>query len=114
MSPQMAPQQQQMAANYNPPTFHRNQSPLMPDAQGSGEFGANVPTGTPRMRSMGYGPGPHEPQWGAKSPSFANMNTAQFQPIVELISYQPHKTYVASPPELEMIFARTSAGQTPK
>lgn len=38
----------------------------------------------------------------------------EFEPIVELISYQPHKTYVASPPELEMIFARTSAGQQPK
>jgi CCR4-NOT transcriptional complex subunit CAF120 len=41
-------------------------------------------------------------------------NNSEFDDIVELIGYQPHKTYVASPPELEMIFARTSAGQMPK
>ena len=38
----------------------------------------------------------------------------QFDPIVELIGIQPQKTYVASPPELEMILARTSAGGQPK
>ncbi|KAL7423905.1 hypothetical protein Q5752_001490 [Cryptotrichosporon argae] len=37
-----------------------------------------------------------------------------FDPIVELITAQPHKTYLSSPPELEMIQARTSAGQQPK
>lgn len=38
----------------------------------------------------------------------------EFELIVDLISCQPLKTYVASPPELEMIFARTSSGQQPK
>lgn len=38
----------------------------------------------------------------------------QFEPIFELFTYQPLKTYVASPPELEMIFAKTSANQVPK
>lgn len=38
----------------------------------------------------------------------------QFESIFELFTYQPLKTYVASPPELEMIFARTSANQVPK
>jgi CCR4-NOT transcriptional complex subunit CAF120 len=37
-----------------------------------------------------------------------------FQAIVELIGMQPQKTYVASPPELEMILARTSVGGQPK
>jgi CCR4-NOT transcriptional complex subunit CAF120 len=38
----------------------------------------------------------------------------EFAPVVELIGMQPQKTYVASPPELEMILARTSAGGQPK
>jgi CCR4-NOT transcriptional complex subunit CAF120 len=38
----------------------------------------------------------------------------EFAPIVELLGMQPAKTYVSSPPELEMIWARTSAGQQPK
>lgn len=38
----------------------------------------------------------------------------EFDPVVELISAQPMKTYVASPPQLEMILARTSAGGQPK
>jgi CCR4-NOT transcriptional complex subunit CAF120 len=33
---------------------------------------------------------------------------------VDLIGAQPNKHYVASPPELEMILARTSAGALPK
>lgn len=41
-------------------------------------------------------------------------STKAFDPIVELIAAQPQKTYVASPPELEMILARTSAGGQPK
>ena len=38
----------------------------------------------------------------------------EFEDIVDLIGGQPGKTYVASPPELEMILARTSAGGQPK
>jgi CCR4-NOT transcriptional complex subunit CAF120 len=38
----------------------------------------------------------------------------QFDAVVDLIAAQPQKTYVASPPELEMILARTSAGGQPK
>lgn len=39
---------------------------------------------------------------------------SEFDRVVELIAAQPQKTYVASPPELEMILARTSAGGQPK
>jgi len=38
----------------------------------------------------------------------------EFDAVVELIGAQPQKTYVGSPPELEMILARTSAGGQPK
>lgn len=38
----------------------------------------------------------------------------EFNNIVDLIGAQPNKHYVASPPELEMILARTSAGALPK
>ena len=38
----------------------------------------------------------------------------EFGAVIELIGMQPQKTYVASPPELEMILARTSAGGQPK
>ena len=36
--------------------------------------------------------------------------TKEYDEVVNLIGQQPGKTYVASPPELEMILARTSAG----
>lgn len=38
----------------------------------------------------------------------------EFNNIVDLIGAQPNKHYAASPPELEMILARTSAGALPK
>ena len=38
----------------------------------------------------------------------------EFNTVVDLIAAQPNKHYVASPPELEMILARTSAGALPK
>ena len=44
----------------------------------------------------------------------AGARMKQFDAIVQLMSDQPMKTYVASPPELEMILARTSAGGQPK
>ncbi|WVQ63247.1 uncharacterized protein L199_001398 [Kwoniella botswanensis] len=47
------------------------------------------------------------------NPSFGGV-LKRFDKIVELIAHQPQKTYVTSPPELEMILARTSAGGQPK
>jgi CCR4-NOT transcriptional complex subunit CAF120 len=38
----------------------------------------------------------------------------EYAAIVDLIGAQPSKTYMSSPPELEMILARTSAGGQPK
>jgi hypothetical protein len=37
-----------------------------------------------------------------------------FRPLMELIDNQAKKLYGASPPELEMIFARTANGGQPK
>ena len=52
---------------------------------------------------------------GANGPPGQNAGKKQnFDEVVELIAAQPQKTYVASPPELEMILARTSAGGQPK
>lgn len=70
-------------------------------------------------------PPPIEKETMRGSPSFDRIKSAesggpppswlkQFDTIVELIGLQPQKTYVASPPELEMILARTSAGGQPK
>lgn len=61
-------------------------------------------------------PAPQDSAVASTSPGLENRPEykQEFEPVVELISYQPHKTYVTSPPELEMIFARTSAGHQPK
>lgn len=70
-------------------------------------------------------PPPVEKETMRGSPSFEKVKPAegggtpqawikQFDAVVELIGLQPQKTYVASPPELEMILARTSAGGQPK
>lgn len=53
--------------------------------------------------STGKGDGPPQPAW-----------QRDFNAVVDLIGSQPSKHYVASPPELEMILARTSAGSQPK
>ena len=62
--------------------------------------------GSPSLSNIGEGIG------GVGAPNQPWMK--QFETIVELIAAQPQKTYVASPPELEMILARTSAGGQPK
>ena len=104
--------------------------------QGSRSQGGQ--TGMPRSSSMpldqlarGNGhsnarsPPPVEKETMSGSPSMGNMNkrsgdganapsVKQFDAVVDLIAAQPQKTYVASPPELEMILARTSAGGQPK
>jgi hypothetical protein len=72
-----------------PPPVHR---------MGSGD--ATPPT------SIGQAPGTDLPPPAAW--------TRPFQPIVELIGLQPAKVYGASPPELEMIVAKTSSGSAPK
>ena len=60
--------------------------------------------GSPRMVDGPASPGAGR-EAGWKKP---------FDAVVEMIGVQPQKTYVASPPELEMILARTSAGGQPK
>lgn len=59
---------------------------------------------------------PPTPSSQALAQGQANQPTWQreFNNIVDLIGAQPNKHYVASPPELEMILARTSAGALPK
>jgi CCR4-NOT transcriptional complex subunit CAF120 len=51
---------------------------------------------------------------GPGSPGLSAEKMREFDRLVELIEAQPQKTYMASPPELEMILARTSAGGQPK
>lgn len=63
-------------------------------------------SGSPSLSHIGEGIG------GVGAPNQPWMK--QFETIVDLIAAQPQKTYVASPPELEMILARTSAGGQPK
>jgi CCR4-NOT transcriptional complex subunit CAF120 len=59
---------------------------------------------TPSSQALAQGQGQvNQPSW-----------QREFNNIVDLIGAQPNKHYVASPPELEMILARTSAGALPK
>jgi CCR4-NOT transcriptional complex subunit CAF120 len=59
---------------------------------------------TPSSQALANGAGQaNQPTW-----------QREFNNIVDLIGSQPNKHYVASPPELEMILARTSAGALPK
>jgi hypothetical protein len=87
---------------------------------------ALLPEGSPKQRAQAQAatPGtasqqpsasaapsaPSAPAGTAAHPAWMN----QFNAVVELIGMQPAKTYVSSPPELEMILARTSAGGQPK
>ena len=68
-----------------------------------------IVTSGPTPPALAVGAGANGDQGGQ-----AVGKTQNFDDIVELISAQPQKTYVASPPELEMILARTSAGGQPK
>jgi CCR4-NOT transcriptional complex subunit CAF120 len=87
---------------------------------------ALLPEGSPKQRAQAQAatPGtasqqpsasaapsaPSAPAGTAAQPAWMN----QFNAVVELIGMQPAKTYVSSPPELEMILAKTSAGGQPK
>lgn len=97
------------ASDMTPPGRHRNDSPNStprgspgppPPAHRMGSGDATPPT------SIGQAPGTDLPPPAAW--------TRPFQPIVELIGLQPAKVYGASPPELEMIVAKTSSGSAPK
>jgi CCR4-NOT transcriptional complex subunit CAF120 len=79
-------------------------------------------------RSSPVFPSPKEP--GMASPRLAQSQAAQlptrrpstvnpalsrvFEPLMDLIHLQSKKMYVCSPPEIEMIFARTPQGGPPK
>lgn len=83
----------------------------------------NTPRGSPGLQSAQP---PHTMNSGDATPPTAIGQapgtdmpppaawTRPFQPIVELIGLQPAKVYGASPPELEMIIAKTSSGAVPK
>ncbi|BEJ16455.1 hypothetical protein CspHIS471_0510600 [Cutaneotrichosporon sp. HIS471] len=112
---QQQQQQQQQRSDFGPappPQHARAQS-----------LGANQVLAGPPAAPRAVGPEPPRntpPESPASFASSSNIDSKDpsfrqsFGPVVELISYQPQKTYVSSPPELEMIFARTSAGQQPR
>jgi hypothetical protein len=93
-----APVNQLQPIQSNTPPIHSNNSP------------SNMPTPqmvqqppTPSSQAIAHGLQNNQPTW-----------QREFNNIVDLIGAQPNKHYVASPPELEMILARTSAGALPK
>ncbi|KIR42534.1 CCR4-NOT transcriptional complex subunit CAF120 [Cryptococcus deuterogattii 99/473] len=94
-----------------PPPKHIPRSasmPMQPPAPGTTPNGGS---GSPRRGSSFVNP----PQPDAAGPANASqVDMDRFRSIVDLIAIQPQKTYVTSPPELEMILARTSAGGQPK
>lgn len=63
-----------------------------------------------RSRATSNASGPVPGAAGSKQPEWMK----EYAAIVDLIGAQPAKTYMTSPPELEMILARTSAGGQPK
>ena len=92
------PSNQLQPIQSNTPPIHSSNSP------------SNMPTPqtvqqppTPSSQALANGQQPNQPTW-----------QREFNNIVDLIGAQPNKHYVASPPELEMILARTSAGALPK
>lgn len=82
--------------------------PMQPPAPGTTPNGGS---GSPRRGSSFVNP-PQPDTAGPANASQADMD--RFRSIVDLIAIQPQKTYVTSPPELEMILARTSGGGQPK
>lgn len=98
-------QQSPMQNGANSPSTATPPPPAEKDVRPAGS-----PNVTPVRQAHGS-PGPGSPAIGT-SPSDAWKR--RFDGIVDLIAVQPQKTYVASPPELEMILARTSAGGQPK
>ncbi|ODN82846.1 hypothetical protein L202_01107 [Cryptococcus amylolentus CBS 6039] len=85
--------------------------PMAPPAPGTTPNGGS---GSPRRASLFSSGSTAQDPNARGSFEFGNINTEKFQAILELIALQPQKTYVTSPPELEMILARTSAGGQPK
>nr|XP_031860163.1 uncharacterized protein CI109_004295 [Kwoniella shandongensis]KAA5527235.1 hypothetical protein CI109_004295 [Kwoniella shandongensis] len=71
-------------------------------------------TKTNGSSTLQNGPSPQRPMGHGIPQASSDRSLERFDRIVELIGIQPQKTYVASPPELEMILARTSAGGQPK
>ena len=63
-----------------------------------------------RSRAASNASGPVPGAAGSRQPDWMK----EYAAIVDLIGAQPSKTYMSSPPELEMILARTSAGGQPK
>jgi CCR4-NOT transcriptional complex subunit CAF120 len=98
-------QQSPMQNGANSPSTATPPPPAEKDVRPAGS-----PNVTPARQALGS-PGPGSPANGT-SPGDAWKR--RFDGIVDLIAVQPQKTYVASPPELEMILARTSAGGQPK
>ncbi|GMK54440.1 hypothetical protein CspeluHIS016_0110260 [Cutaneotrichosporon spelunceum] len=111
-------QQQQQRTDFGPtpPTQHACAQSLGANQAMGTEPAASrpeppaAPRPEPPRNTPPESPASSSPNIDGKDPSFRRS----FEPVVELISYQPHKTYVSSPPQLEMIFARTSAGQQPR
>lgn len=110
MSGPMQSQQPGIGSDFGPgrPPHQRGnslgpQSALRPDESGNQPLSPQAMSPAPSGGTMSAYPTTPTPEW-----------RQQFESIFELFTYQPLKTYVASPPELEMIFARTSANQVPK
>lgn len=115
-------------------TVNQRQSMSGPAPMQQGGAGSDFGPGRPQQHQRAQSLGPHNALGGGRderggqplSPVVSAAGMAayplvptpewrqQFESIFELFTYQPLKTYVASPPELEMIFARTSANQVPK
>lgn len=68
------------------------------------------PADNQRSRAASNASGPVPGAAGSRQPDWMK----EYAAIVDLIGAQPSKTYMSSPPELEMILARTSAGGQPK
>lgn len=100
----LVPQAQEQQSQQPPTPMPRSASmPMQPPAPGTTPNGGS---GSPRRGSTLGTPAP---------PDHAGpVDMDRFRAIVDLIAIQPQKTYVTSPPELEMILARTSAGGQPK
>ncbi|OXG96137.1 CCR4-NOT transcriptional complex subunit CAF120 [Cryptococcus neoformans A2-102-5] len=105
----LAPQGQQQQSQQPRGQISRSASmPMQPPAPGTTPNGGS---GSPRRGST-LGNPPQPDQAGPADAGHVDMD--RFRSIVDLIAIQPQKTYVTSPPELEMILARTSAGGQPK
>jgi CCR4-NOT transcriptional complex subunit CAF120 len=95
------PSNQLRPVQSNTPPIHSSNSP---SNMSTPQTVQQPPTPSSQALAQGQGQGQvNQPTW-----------QREFNGIVDLIGAQPNKHYVASPPELEMILARTSAGALPK